>query len=121
MAVSLLSIGHSWSDSPLKERKQADVCMPTFRAKPDRRQSKPADRRRISRGGRRSADPSPTKSECLWTLVTGDHTYTCGLHVYGGMWNVWILKDGTVVAARDGFPIRAQSAEWSKRMRKQLG
>jgi len=54
-------------------------------------------------------------------LVTGDHTYTCGLHVYGGMWNVWILKDGKVLAARDGFPIRAQAAEWSKRMRKQLG
>jgi hypothetical protein len=54
-------------------------------------------------------------------LVTEDHTYTCGLHVYGGMWNVWILKDGKMLAARDGFPIRAQAAEWSKRMRKQLG
>jgi hypothetical protein len=37
------------------------------------------------------------------------------------MWNVWILKDGKVLAALDGFPIRAQAAEWSKRMRKQLG
>jgi hypothetical protein len=114
-------IGHSWSDSLLKHANKRTGAVPKFRAKPDRRQSKPADRRRISRGGRRAADPTPTKSECLWTLVTDEHTYTCGLHVYGGMWNVWILKDGKVLAARDGFPIRAQAAEWSERMRKQLG
>jgi len=114
-------IGHSWSASLLKNVKKHTPAVPKLRAKPDRRQSKPADRRRISRGGRRGADPSPTKSECLWTLVIDDHTYTCGVHVYGGMWNVWILKDGQVLAARDGFPIRAQATEWSKRMRKQLG
>ena len=91
------------------------------RAQPSRRQSKPEDRRQGSRGGgRRATDPPVAKVETLWAFSANGQTYTCGLHVYESAWNVWILKQGELLACGDGFSDRAQAVDWAKRMRKQL-
>jgi len=89
-------------------------------AKANRRQSTPKDRRDTSRGGRRTTDPPPARVDTLWTYSTKGETYTCGLYAYEDAWTVWILREGELLACRDGLLTRAEAVEWSKQMRKQL-